>query len=76
MKIGGLPAQYALALTIVTGGIQLASCYVVAVSVDKHGRVPWFAGAFAVAATGCARRRHRDRAAPGRMAGSPSWCSG
>ena len=52
MKIGGLPAQYAIALQIVTASTQLVMCYVVALSVDKHGRVPWFAGAFAVSALG------------------------
>ncbi len=52
MKIGGLSAQYAIALTILSGFIQLCTCYTAAVSVDKHGRVPWFAGAFAMAAFG------------------------
>jgi putative MFS transporter len=52
MKIGGLPASSALLLTIVNGAFQLATCYVIALYVDKHGRVPWFAGAFALAAVG------------------------
>ena len=52
MKIGGLPARYALMLTILTGFVQLLSCYVVAASIDKHGRIPWFTGAFALAAFG------------------------
>ncbi|MGH9810496.1 MAG: MFS transporter, partial [Terriglobia bacterium] len=52
MKIGGLPASYALMLTIASGAIELVTCYVVAISVDKHGRRPWFAGAFTLAAIG------------------------
>ena len=52
MKIGGLPASSALLLTILNGAFQLATCYVIALYVDKHGRVPWFAGAFALAAIG------------------------
>jgi MFS transporter, putative metabolite:H+ symporter len=52
MKMGGLPAKYALMVTIVTGGIQLAMTYVFAVSVDKHGRKPWFTGGFLFAAAG------------------------
>ncbi|HVA13831.1 MAG TPA: MFS transporter [Stellaceae bacterium] len=50
MKIGGLPASSALMLTILSGAVQLATCYVIAISVDKHGRRPWFAGGFALAA--------------------------
>jgi putative MFS transporter len=53
MKMGGLPAKYALVVTIVTGGIQLAMTYVFAVSVDNHGRKPWFTGGFLFAAAGC-----------------------
>lgn len=52
VKIGGLTTADALKLTILSGFIQLITCYVVAVSVDKHGRRPWFAGAFALAAIG------------------------
>ncbi len=51
MKIGGLPASDALLLAIVGGAVQLVTCYIVAVSVDKHGRRPWFAGGFALAAS-------------------------
>jgi putative MFS transporter len=51
MKIGGLPTSAALLLSILGGAAQLATCYIVAVSVDKHGRRPWFAGGFALAAT-------------------------
>ncbi len=52
MKMGGLPAHYALLLTICTGAIQLSFTYVFALSVDKHGRKPWFVGGFLFAATG------------------------
>jgi putative MFS transporter len=52
MKMGGLPAKYALLISIVTGGIQLAMTYVFAVSVDHHGRKPWFVGGFLFAAVG------------------------
>jgi putative MFS transporter len=52
MKIGGLSAQYAIALQILTAATQLLSCYAVALSVDRYGRVPWFAGAFALSAVG------------------------
>ena len=54
MKMGGLPARYALALSIATGAIQLSMTYVFALSVDKHGRKPWFAGGFLFAALGSA----------------------
>ena len=51
MKIGGLPTSAALWLSIFGGAVQLVTCYIVGVSVDKHGRRPWFAGGFALAAT-------------------------
>ena len=54
MKIGGLSASDALKLGILSGFIQLITCYIVAISVDKHGRRPWFAGAFVLAAVGAA----------------------
>jgi putative MFS transporter len=50
MKIGGLPVRYALLLTILTQLIQLVTGYTVAGTIDRVGRVRWFAGAFAVAA--------------------------
>ncbi|HXQ50585.1 MAG TPA: MFS transporter [Stellaceae bacterium] len=52
MKMGGLPARYALLVSICTGAIQLSITYVFALSVDKHGRKPWFVGGFLFAATG------------------------
>ncbi|HLI22176.1 MAG TPA: MFS transporter [Stellaceae bacterium] len=52
VKIGGLSTAGALKISILSGFIQLITCYFVAVSVDKHGRRPWFAGAFALAAIG------------------------
>jgi putative MFS transporter len=50
MKIGGLPASDAIFLSILTGAVQLATCYLFAISVDRYGRVPLFAGGFALAA--------------------------
>jgi MFS transporter, putative metabolite:H+ symporter len=52
MKIGGLPIKYALMLTIVTSGLQLCGSYTLALTVDRLGRVPWFAGSFLVVCTG------------------------
>jgi MFS transporter, putative metabolite:H+ symporter len=52
MKMGGLPASYALLISIITGAIQLALTYVFAASVDHHGRKPWFTGGFLIAAVG------------------------
>ena len=54
MKMGGLPAKYALAVSIGAGVFQLSSTYVFAFSVDKHGRKPWFVGGFAACAINCA----------------------
>jgi putative MFS transporter len=50
MKIGGLPVRYALLLTILSQVIQLFTAWAVAGTIDRVGRVRWFAGAFAVAA--------------------------
>jgi putative MFS transporter len=52
MKIGGLPVQYALMLTIITSGLQLCGTYTLALTVDRLGRVPWFAGSFLVVCAG------------------------
>jgi MFS transporter, putative metabolite:H+ symporter len=54
MKIGGLPASRAIMLQILTGAIQLITCYTVASTVDRAGRVPWFSGGFALSAFGAA----------------------
>jgi MFS transporter, putative metabolite:H+ symporter len=54
MKMGGLPAHYALLVTIASFAIQLALTYVFALSVDKQGRKPWFVGGFLLAAAGMA----------------------
>jgi putative MFS transporter len=48
MKMGGLPANRALMVSIGTGVVQLSMAYVFALSVDKHGRKPWFVGGFAL----------------------------
>jgi MFS transporter, putative metabolite:H+ symporter len=53
MKMGGLPARDALMVTIGAGAIQLSMTYVFALSVDKHGRKPWFAGGFLLCAVNC-----------------------
>ncbi len=50
MKIGGLPAADAIFLSILTGAVQLTTCYLFAISVDKLGRVPLFTGGFVLAA--------------------------
>ena len=50
MKIGGLPVRYALLLTIFSQLIQLLTAFLVAETIDKFGRVRWFAGSFAFAA--------------------------
>jgi len=52
MKIGGLPVQYALMLTIITSALQLCGSYTLAFTVDRLGRVPWFAGSFLVVCSG------------------------
>ena len=52
MKIGGLPVQYALMLTIITSALQLCGSYTLAFTVDRLGRVPWFAGSFLVVCGG------------------------
>lgn len=54
VKIGGMSTAGALKVSILSAAVQLVTCYIVAVSVDKHGRKPWFAGAFALAAIGAA----------------------
>jgi MFS transporter, putative metabolite:H+ symporter len=46
MKIGGLPTEDALALTIFYTICQLGMAYVVASMIDRHGRRRWFAGGF------------------------------
>jgi MFS transporter, putative metabolite:H+ symporter len=54
MKMGGLPAKYALAVAIGAGFFQLSSTYVFAFTVDRFGRKPWFAGGFSACAVVCA----------------------
>jgi MFS transporter, putative metabolite:H+ symporter len=53
MKMGGLPAKYALVVQIGGGAIQLISTYVFALTADRFGRKPWFLGGFAVCAVNC-----------------------
>ncbi|HXP76035.1 MAG TPA: MFS transporter [Stellaceae bacterium] len=52
MKIGGLPASSAIMLQILTSGIMLGAVYAVAGTIDRVGRVPWFAIGFGLAALG------------------------
>lgn len=54
MKMGGLPAKYALVVSIGAGAFQLSSTYIFALSVDRCGRKPWFGGGFTACATVCA----------------------
>lgn len=52
MKIGGLPASRAIMLQILTSALMLAMVYVVAGTVDRFGRVRWFATGFGLSALG------------------------
>jgi MFS transporter, putative metabolite:H+ symporter len=50
VTLGGLPADAALALTTISGGLQLASAYLFACTVDRVGRRRWFASGLLLAA--------------------------
>jgi MFS transporter, putative metabolite:H+ symporter len=50
VKFGGLPTRDALALTIGMTATQLVWAYLTSGVIDRVGRVPWFAGGFALAA--------------------------
>jgi MFS transporter, putative metabolite:H+ symporter len=52
VRLGGLPAGNALALTALASALYLVEIYVFAVTVDRVGRKPWFVGGFAVAVAG------------------------
>ena len=52
MKIGGLPADRAIILSIVTSGLQLCVTYTVACTIDRVGRIRWFVAGFTVAVIG------------------------
>jgi MFS transporter, putative metabolite:H+ symporter len=52
VRLGGLPAKNALALTALASTLYLVEIYVFALTVDRVGRKPWFVGGFAVAVAG------------------------
>lgn len=54
MKMGGLPARYALAVQIAAGAIQVSFTYLFALTTDRLGRKPWFVGGFSLCALNCA----------------------
>ena len=54
MKMGGLPAKYALAVQIAAGAIQVCFTYLFALTTDQLGRKPWFVGGFSICAINCA----------------------
>jgi putative MFS transporter len=54
VTLGGLPPAASLTLTILTGGLQLASAYLFAGTVDRIGRRRWFVFGLSLAATAAA----------------------
>jgi len=54
MKIGGLPANRAIMLQVVSTVLTLIICYVTAFTVDHIGRVKWFVIGFACSSIGAA----------------------
>ncbi len=52
IQLGGLPREQALLLTVITGAIQVALAYVIALTVDRVGRIPYFKIGYALALTG------------------------
>jgi putative MFS transporter len=46
VKVGGLPPNRAIALTIIPALGQVIVAYAVALSIDKAGRKPWFVGVY------------------------------
>jgi MFS transporter, putative metabolite:H+ symporter len=52
VKLGGLPARNALALTAIVSFIYLIEVYIFAMTVDRIGRKPWFVGGFALSVVG------------------------
>jgi putative MFS transporter len=53
MKLGGLPAKYALAAQIGAGVVQISFTYLFALTTDQIGRKPWFVGGFSLCALSC-----------------------
>ncbi len=52
ITLGGLPREQALQLTVITGAIQVVLAYVIAFTVDRVGRVPYFKLGYALALAG------------------------
>lgn len=52
VRLGGLRAGSALGLTAIASAIYLAEVYAFALTADRVGRKPWFAGGFALAVIG------------------------
>ncbi len=52
VRLGGLPIQNALGLTVIASAIYLVEIYVFAFTVDRVGRKPWFVGGFTVSMIG------------------------
>ncbi|MBV9583069.1 MAG: MFS transporter [Chloroflexi bacterium] len=52
IQLGGLPRDQALQLTVITGAIQVVLAYVIAFTVDRFGRIPYFKLGYALALAG------------------------
>lgn len=52
VRLGGLPIENALGLTVIASAIYLVEIYVFAFTVDRVGRKPWFVGGFTVSMIG------------------------
>jgi len=52
VRLGGLPVQNALVLTVIVSALYLVEIYVFALTVDRVGRKPWFVGGFTLSLIG------------------------
>jgi putative MFS transporter len=52
IQLGGLPREQALLLTVLTGVIQVVLAYVIAFTVDRVGRIPYFKIGYLLALAG------------------------
>jgi MFS transporter, putative metabolite:H+ symporter len=52
IQLGGLPREQALLLTVITGAIQVVLAYVIALTVDRVGRIPYFKLGYVLALAG------------------------
>lgn len=52
VRLGGLPIENALGLTVIASAIYLVEIYVFAFTVDRVGRKPWFVGGFTLSLIG------------------------